>query len=220
MIYCTLRCLIAAGRELWDRRYNGDRLLFGPEDVEAPEKPSLFRELWRLPESAARFSVGHLILAAAGQLENVPPLDQLVVDSNIMPLMEDQQKQVDQLLSGKHAPPATTMGPSSDSFCLPPLPDVTHAADGRHASSLQQYLPLVPTLIPPPESSMAASDCFAAFNDSPNSDFVLTGTPRTPTNLLTYPDASPGIAATRKPKSLRRTTGETPWRFAERQELT
>ena len=99
VIYTTLHCLIVDGRELWGQYYDGDRLLVGPPDLAEPENSLVFKRLWALPDEAARHLVGHLILAAKGPLEDVPPLDQLVIDFNVVGLTKAQQRQIEQLLS-------------------------------------------------------------------------------------------------------------------------
>ncbi len=91
VIYTTLRCLIAGGRELWERHYDGDRLLLGPQDLAAPEQSAIFRELWQLEEPAIPNLVGHLALAAKGPLEETPLLSQLVLDSKVVALNEAQR---------------------------------------------------------------------------------------------------------------------------------
>jgi WD40 repeat protein len=100
LIYTTLRCLIAGGRELWDTYYNGDRLLVGHGNLAAPAKSRVFRDLWQLPDEPARHLVGHLILAAKGPLENVPLLDALIRGSDVIGLTAAQQREVESLLFG------------------------------------------------------------------------------------------------------------------------
>ncbi|HPM81032.1 MAG TPA: SUMF1/EgtB/PvdO family nonheme iron enzyme [Candidatus Anammoximicrobium sp.] len=99
VIYTTLRCLIAGGRELWERHYDGDRLLLGHQDLAAPEQSAVFRELWQLEEPAVPNLVGHLALAAKGPLEEAPLLSQLVLDSKVVALNAAQQDQVNKWLS-------------------------------------------------------------------------------------------------------------------------
>jgi len=99
LIYTTLRCLIVGGRGLWIRYHDGDRLLTGPQDLAAPEDSHVLRVLWQIPEPSLQSLVGHLILAAKGPLEYVPGLDELVVDSRVVPLTEAQRGQVDEWMS-------------------------------------------------------------------------------------------------------------------------
>jgi len=98
LVYTTLQCLISGGRALWDRYYNGDRLLIGPQDLAAPEHSAVFRELWQLPDPHARQLVGHLVCAAKAPLAQVPLLGQLVVDSKVVPLSEARLRQVERWL--------------------------------------------------------------------------------------------------------------------------
>jgi hypothetical protein len=99
VVYCTLRCLLTGGRELWERYYNEDTLLMAPQDLAAPEQSPLFRELWRSPDAGAGRIVGHLILAAKGTPGDVPDLDHLVINSDVQPLSNVQQQQVDRAFS-------------------------------------------------------------------------------------------------------------------------
>lgn len=108
VLYCTLRCLISGGRELWDRHYDGDRLLIGHQDLVDPETATVFRELWQLPDPAAKAMVGHLMLAAKSPLEDVPLLSQLVVKSDVVPLTRLQQQQVEKWIAS--AGPTTQVG--------------------------------------------------------------------------------------------------------------
>ena len=94
VIYTTLRCLIVGGRGLWVRYYDGDRLLAGPQDLAAPEDSPVFRILWQIPEPEVQSLVGPLILAAQG-----PGLDELMMDSRVVPLTEAQRGQVEELMS-------------------------------------------------------------------------------------------------------------------------
>jgi len=98
VIYTTLRCLIAGGRELWERHYDGDRLLLGHQDLAAPEQSAVFRELWQLEEPAARTLIGHLILAVKTRLEDVPRLDQLVTASKVADLPVAQPRDIERFI--------------------------------------------------------------------------------------------------------------------------
>ena len=95
LIYCTLRCLIAGGRVLWDRHYDGDRLLIGRGDLACPERSAVFRELWNLPDPGAQALVGHLLWALESPLAEVPLLQRVVVNSKIVPLPEDRRRQIE-----------------------------------------------------------------------------------------------------------------------------
>ncbi|MCY2991291.1 MAG: SUMF1/EgtB/PvdO family nonheme iron enzyme [Planctomycetota bacterium] len=104
LIYTTLRCLIVGGRELWDRHYDEDRLLLGPQDLAAPDQSPVFRDLWRLDDPAARNLVGHLAMAAHGRLEDVPLLEEVLRDRKVVALTRDQEQQVAAWLSPAAAP--------------------------------------------------------------------------------------------------------------------
>ncbi|MCY2987326.1 MAG: hypothetical protein NTY19_05600, partial [Planctomycetota bacterium] len=106
LIYCTLRCLMVGGRELWDEFHDPDQLLISRRDLETPQESRVFRKLWRLPDPAVQTLVGQVILAAKAPLAQVPLLHQLVIDSKVVPLTEVQRRQVDQWMTPPTASPA------------------------------------------------------------------------------------------------------------------
>ena len=147
LMYTTFSCLITGGRELWERYYDGDRLLFGPRDLAAPQDSPLCHELWGLADPDARSLVGHLILAARGPLDQVPALDQVVVDSCVLPLTEAQQRQVAKLLSAGEPVDELVVEPVDElvaepigeppEYGLEPLPSLTDPAQAVWQEALQ-----------------------------------------------------------------------------------
>ncbi len=104
LIYTTLQCLIVGGHTLWERFYDGDRLLLGPLDLMEPETSSVFEHLWKLDGAAARSLVGHLLMAAKKPLADAPLLDAVVADSRVVPLSADQERWIEQWLPKRIAP--------------------------------------------------------------------------------------------------------------------
>ncbi|MCY2991295.1 MAG: SUMF1/EgtB/PvdO family nonheme iron enzyme, partial [Planctomycetota bacterium] len=125
LIYTTLRCLIVGGRALWDRHYDEDRLLLGPQDLAAPDQSPVFRDLWRLDDPAARNLVGHLALAAHGRLEDVPLLEEVLRDRKVVALTRNQEQQVEQWLST--GGPSAQIRPSREQEPAKPPPMATIA---------------------------------------------------------------------------------------------
>jgi hypothetical protein len=114
LTYAAIRCLLVGGRTLWDRYDNGDNLLFREQDLRNPGASALFRELWQVPEAAVHDVVGHLALAAAGPMDRVPLLDQLLIGGDVLPLSAVQEKEVAALLGpgakvNRAAPKATAV---------------------------------------------------------------------------------------------------------------
>jgi formylglycine-generating enzyme required for sulfatase activity len=99
LIYCSLRCLISGGQDLWERHYDGDNLLFGPRALERPDRSPVFQDVARLGDPAVQALVGRLILAAKGPLSEVPLLDEVVADSKVVPLTPAQESEVEKMLS-------------------------------------------------------------------------------------------------------------------------
>ena len=147
LIYTTLRCLIAGGRELWDRHYNEDRLLVGHPDLVAPEDSAVFRELWQLADPAARMLVGHLAMAARSPLGDVPLLGEVVQDGRVVALGKAQQAQVARWLSPPtavsvvealiaSAPPVVVeVGSAAESVVEATLVEPARPATGRTTAS-------------------------------------------------------------------------------------
>ncbi len=90
VIYTTLQALAVDGRELWDRFYNGDRLLLGPDDFRDPENSEAFRTLWQIDDPDVQALTGYLGLAATEPIERVPSLSELVTDFGVEPLSKEQ----------------------------------------------------------------------------------------------------------------------------------
>jgi hypothetical protein len=78
VVAAALRCLIAGGRDLWERYDTGDNLLFREADLRNPGQSVLFTELRGLKDPAAVELVQHLAGAAYRPLEQVPLLEKLL----------------------------------------------------------------------------------------------------------------------------------------------
>ncbi len=113
LIFTSLRCLIAGGRDLWNQFHDGDRLLLGAPDLLEPETSDVFQSLWRLEDPAAHALVGHLVLATKEQLGQVPLLEHVVAGSQVVGLSGDQQRRVEGWMARRgtttsERPPAAT----------------------------------------------------------------------------------------------------------------
>ena len=98
LIYSSLRFLIAGGKALWDRFYDGDKLLFSCKDLEQPESSPVFEHAWNMVNPDCHMLAGHLILAAKGPLSEVPALDEVVLDGLPYVLSEAQEQEVRRLM--------------------------------------------------------------------------------------------------------------------------
>jgi formylglycine-generating enzyme len=154
VIYTTLRALVVGGRELWDRFYNGDRLLLGPDDFRDPENSEGFRALWKIDDPDVQVLTGHLGLAATEPIERVPLLSELVTDSGIVPLTTEQQARASAMLGlavGGKADSLSTADPgetldeaSSANAAAPPMAPVVRVADGgRDGDPIVEIVPKI-----------------------------------------------------------------------------
>ena len=154
LISCAIHGLRAGGPALWERYDTGDNLLFREADLNRPGDSPLFRELWQSPDPAVHALTGHLALAALGRLEQVPLLDEVVVEGEVVPLSAAQEEQVTALLGagprvGRPAahvqtappPPATPAEPEAAPLAFGSPPRVPLA--GRPAVSPGRSLGLV-----------------------------------------------------------------------------
>ncbi len=118
VIFCALRCLAAAGRPLWDRFGDDDRMLFGKKDFEAPGQSAVFQELWASSGPNERALVGQLILASQGPLDQVPLLEDLAGNGHVRALTSAQEMQIQSLLrvsrEGRKSPPPLPPQPTSE----------------------------------------------------------------------------------------------------------
>ena len=86
VIYTAVHALATGHGELWQRFNNDENLLFRESDFQAPEQSELFRALWETNDPSIRGLVGRLILACAQPLEEVPWLDLVVVNGQVLAL--------------------------------------------------------------------------------------------------------------------------------------
>jgi hypothetical protein len=100
VIYLALRALAVSGQPLWDRYDNGDNLLFREADLAEPANSSLFRELLRSPDGNVSALAGRLLLAAKGDICDVPLLSEVVNDNDFaVPLSNNQTRELQQHLA-------------------------------------------------------------------------------------------------------------------------
>jgi hypothetical protein len=96
-IYTALHCVRAAGG-LWSKYGDPENLLFRQQDFAEPASSTLFKELWLLQDREARTLTGHLVLASAGALADVPLLTDLVSGGAVRPLATEDEGRVESLL--------------------------------------------------------------------------------------------------------------------------
>lgn len=106
-IYTAVRCLIAQGRSLWKQFNNDDNLLFREQDFQDPGASEAFAALWRLEDAECRALAGRLSLACIAPLDEVPLLDEVLVDGTVRPLAPDEEKAVAVLLGERKRPAAS-----------------------------------------------------------------------------------------------------------------
>jgi len=85
VISAALRCLMAGGRELWERYDTGDNLVFRETDLRQPEQSELFAELRQLKDPLAVELVQRVAAAVLLPLEQAPLLEELFPDRQATP---------------------------------------------------------------------------------------------------------------------------------------
>ncbi|MBY0525969.1 MAG: alpha/beta hydrolase [Gemmataceae bacterium] len=100
VIYTALRCLIVAGRPLWEKHDNSENLLFREKDFQDPAGSPLFRDLAELNDPEIWALVGQLLLASQGPLDQVPRLqDLLAEDGKVPPLAATESARAERCLA-------------------------------------------------------------------------------------------------------------------------
>ncbi|MCY2989729.1 MAG: SUMF1/EgtB/PvdO family nonheme iron enzyme [Planctomycetota bacterium] len=97
-IYTAIQGVIVGGGDLWRRNDNGDNLLFREVDYQNPGLSATLQQLWDLGDAELQSLTGHLILAAEGQLEQVPLLDEIITGGQVQRLAAKEQQTVERLL--------------------------------------------------------------------------------------------------------------------------
>jgi len=85
VISAALRCLMAGGRDLWERYDTGDNLLFRETDLRQPDSSDLFEELRRLKDPLALDLVNRVAAAVPLPLEQAPLLEELFPERKATP---------------------------------------------------------------------------------------------------------------------------------------
>jgi pimeloyl-ACP methyl ester carboxylesterase len=161
-IYTALRGVCLAGG-LWSKYGDTENLLFRQQDFAEPAGSTLLKEMWLLPDRDARALTGHLVMASAGPLSEVPLLSDLVANGAVLPLGKDDEARVEGLLFARPAfarksgfePDAGGNGSRRDS-AVPVLPSPLQPGDARRrtpfpAPSLPETVPLLKAVpVPPP----------------------------------------------------------------------
>ena len=99
VIFSAVHCLLGGNRDLWQRFNNDENLLFREQDFQAPEQSELFRALWETNDPSVHGLVGRLALACKQPLEEVPWLDEMVVNGRVRPLSRKEESRVDEVLA-------------------------------------------------------------------------------------------------------------------------
>jgi hypothetical protein len=89
-VYTALRCLLIAGKGLWNAHDNSENLLFREADFKLPGSSKLFAKLLLLPDAATATLAGHLLLASQGPLDGVPAVNDLFAGTTVAPLSAEQ----------------------------------------------------------------------------------------------------------------------------------
>ena len=107
LIYVVLQAL-AANPTLWEKyveRTNNDKLLFREDDFRSPQSSALCRDLRSSSASHVRDAAGCLFAAAAGGIEQVPLLDEIVDRQQVAPCAAGDG-QIPQAIVSPRTPPA------------------------------------------------------------------------------------------------------------------
>ncbi len=123
----ALHALTLGGRELWERYDNGDNLLFRASDFAEPGKSPLLRELWAMPDAGTQALTGHLAMACSAGLGQVPMLEELAPEGQVLPLRTDLLRRAEAILGPcKLAPappkPAPAARPEAAAEQITPAP--------------------------------------------------------------------------------------------------
>jgi hypothetical protein len=126
VIYTALRSLRAGGARLWSTFGTVENLLFSETDFTAPAKSELLRTLFALADTQLRHLVGHLVLAAVGDVAKVPLLSEILPDGIVRRLevaeYERLREVVGPMLLGVRRSKLDARTPAPKLDTLPPLP--------------------------------------------------------------------------------------------------
>lgn len=150
LIYTALRCLRLGGEDLWQRHDSGENLLFREEDLRKPSKSPLLRELWDTKDRDTRHLIGHLLLAGRGPLALTPALDDLVDDSGVRPLSDDEKAQIKGLLGGESPAPRRSRLAPATAPMVPVSTAVLVAETTVRTVALTETQPVALPSVPPP----------------------------------------------------------------------
>ena len=168
-IYTALRSVKVAGG-LWSKYGDAENLLFRQMDFADPAGSTLLKELWLLQDRDARALTGHVVLASAGSLEEVPLLSELIGGEGVRPLNKEEASRVESLLfargtvqrKSKFNPRAGQTAAKSDpartdvGTAVPPLPSPLQPTTLRRRTPFPAP-PVAETMpAPPPLPVLAA----------------------------------------------------------------
>ena len=162
MIYVALRAL-AATPELWRRHVtdrSSDKLLFHEQDVAAGRDSLLFRELQSLGDAEIAGLAAELLAFAAGPLENVPTLDQIIqiqqshraerrlaTTEEIQQLLRDSAIDRARLAAAWHRMQELGADPASDLLAAEVLPHLAYQQTIARLEDLFAKAPQSPTFV-------------------------------------------------------------------------
>ena len=98
-IYTAVHCLKSGGPDLWRQFNNDDNLLFREADFRDPAASAVFQSLWGLDDEHARAMAGRLVLACGQRLEEVPWLDEMIVNGWVRALIRAEEQAVASLMA-------------------------------------------------------------------------------------------------------------------------
>ncbi len=93
VVATALKGLAVCGPTLWEKYDNGDNLLFTEEDFQKPADSKVMRELWKTNDPALQAFVGRLAIACTKPIPQTPWLDQIILDTDPVPLDDEVRRE-------------------------------------------------------------------------------------------------------------------------------
>ena len=147
VIYTAIRSIMAGGRDLWRRFNNDDNLLFRDLDFSCPATSEVFRTLWQGTDPDLQALSGRLILACAKPLEQVPLINEIAVDNQVLPLSRDQWQQIDVALGLKGRSVVASPVPVVSASPPAARPSLEMPSSESHIAARRFVLPSPPRML-------------------------------------------------------------------------
>ena len=147
VIYTAIRSIMAGGRDLWRRFNNDDNLLFRDLDFSCPATSEVFRTLWQGTDPDLQALSGRLILACAKPLEQVPLINEIAVDNQVLPLSRDQWQQIDVALGLKGRSVVASPVPVVSASPPAARPSLEMPSSESHIAARRFVLPSPPKML-------------------------------------------------------------------------